>query len=87
MNGHNTTAHQQRLLADQILDRIAHDSAFHQQLLDDTAQALQSSGFAQALEANEVVGYAAAMPCWGLTCRNASCGLTCLIFTSITIVK
>lgn len=74
MSIQNTTAHHQRLLADQILDRVAHDPAFHQQLLDNTTQALQSAGFATALEAGEVAGYATiAKPC-SRTCGTWTCG-------------
>lgn len=75
MSTHNTTAHRQRLLADQILDRAAADPAFYRQLLDDTAQALQAAGFTQVLDAGEVVGYASpvAKPCTG-TCGTWTCG-------------
>ena len=75
MSMHNTTAHQQRLVADQILDRVAHDPAFHQQLLDNTAQALQSAGFTPTLDADDVAGYASplAKPCTG-TCGTWTCG-------------
>lgn len=71
--------HQQRRVADQILDRIAADPAFHQQLLDNTAQALQSAGFTQTLDAAEVTGYAAPDDICKGTCGYRSCGWTCLI--------
>jgi hypothetical protein len=80
MSALNNTAHQQRLVADQILDRITSDPTFHQQLLDNTTYALRSAGFAPALDAAEVVGYArpVARPCshtcgpWW-TCAPYSC--------------
>jgi hypothetical protein len=49
MSERHQTAHRQRLLADQILDRIARDPAFHQQPLRDTAEALQTASFAAEL--------------------------------------
>ena len=79
MSTFNTTAHQQRLVADQILDRIAGDPAFHQQLLNNPTQALQGAGFTPALEAGEVMGYdAPGTVCKG-TCGYRSCRFTCLI--------
>lgn len=80
MSTHNTTAHHQRLVADQILDRVARDPVFHRQLLDDTTQALRSAGFTPTLDADEVAGYARPVgkPCsrtcgpWW-TCAPYSC--------------
>ena len=84
MSTPNTKAHQQRLVADQILDRIAGDPTFHQHLLDNTAQALQSAGFAAALETGDVAGYAAiARPCTNFTCNTQTCNATCKGFTCL----
>lgn len=87
MSTRSTMAHRQRMIADQILDRIAHDPALHQQLLDNTAPALQAAGFTQALQAAEVAGYAAPnMVCSKPTCLS-TCGPVTCMFTIVKCVQ